>query len=960
MIDLVLGACVGLLAGLLTAGGWWRSRSGSRELAQLVEQSGEIAIHACRRNGEIVLWNAAAERLYGLAANAVIGRKLHELLLPEAEHLPFRLDNERLFDGGRASAPFADIAATLPDGRHILVRSTPMRLGYRGETLVFRLDTDLSVQDALRQQLMGARARLRALSQLPQVGLFETDAGGLLRESSPLFERLAGATRGEHWARLAVPEDAARLADGEAAARRGSPSELELRIRNGQERRLRVQLAAVSEAGTAGGSLVGLAEDISAMRTAEAALRESESKFSRIFHLMPELVMITSQRDGVLLEANDAWEALSGWPRHEAIGRNTRELGLWPTDLDREAMLHRIAEEGGFAGLLDFRRRDGSPLRAEAYVRRIEFAGEPCLLSIVRDVSAAQRLADEAEHARRALLASEAMFAGAFEANPDYISITRASDGKILHANSAFTQLTLWPREQALGMTTIELGLWAYEEDRARVLKQLQRDGTVRDSPATLRRRDGVLRSCLMNTAMFDIEGESCLLAIVRDITTQQETEAAHRESEARFAAFFDMAPIGLVVTDTDGRFERVNQRWCDLFGWSVEEAAGHTTDELSPRHFDDRPARQRMYEELMEVGATTLADLQLRDREDRPVFVTMRGRRIRIGDRERLLWSVEDVGALRAAQARIEELNAGLEVRVSERTRELSEALERLERAQDNLVRAEKLAALGGLVAGIAHDLNTPIGNCVMAASSFRELTRELHEAASGGTLRRSSLERYMSDALGVADVLDRGLARASTLISSFKQVAADQTSEQRRNFRLGQLIDEILLMLAPSLKRARLRVERSIAEDIWLDSYPGPLGQVITNLVTNALAHAFDEQPEGVLRIAGERAGEDEVALRIEDNGAGIPAELLEKVFAPFFTTKREKGGTGLGLHIVSSLVRQKLGGRVEARSQPGEGTTFVIRLPVHAPADTPGEDLTQTEIFSSVTQTYGSEHS
>jgi len=960
MIDLLLGGCVGVLAGWLIAHGWWRSRSGSRELERLVDHTGEIAIHACRRDGEIVIWNAAAERLYGLNAKAAVGRKLHELLLPEAEHLPFRLDNERLFDGGRASTPFSDLTATLPDGRHVAVRSTPLRLKYHGEALVFRFDTDLSVQEELQHKLHGIRARLRALAQLPQLGLFETDAHGIVRECSPLFERLTGTARGEHWAQRVVPEDAARVTTGETAARRGSPAELELRMRNGHERRLRVQLAAISENGVQAGGLVGMVEDISAMRAAEAALRESESKFSRIFHLMPELVTITSLRDGVVLEANDAWETMSGWPRHEAIGRSTRDLGLWTTDLERDAVLRRVADEGGFAGKLSFKRRDGTMLHAETYIRRIDFAGEPCLLSILRDISEAQRLAEEADSARRALRASEAMFAGAFEANPDYISITRASDGKILHANSAFTHLTLWPREQSLGMTTIELGLWAYEEDRARILKQLQRDGTVRDAPATLRRRDGVLRSCLMNTAMFDIEGETCLLAIVRDITVQQETEAAHRESEARFAAFFDMAPIGLVVTDTDGRFERVNQRWCDLFGWSVADVTGHTTDELSAHHFDDHAARLRMYEELMEVGATTLADLELRARDDSPVFVTMRGRRIRIGNRDRLLWSVEDVGALRTAQARIEELNAGLEARVAERTRELSEALERLERTQNNLVRAEKLAALGGLVAGIAHDLNTPIGNCVMAASSFRELTIELHEAASGGTLKRSSLDRYMRDALGVADVLDRGLARASTLVSSFKQVAADQTSEQRRNFRLGQLVDEILLMLAPSLKRAHVRVERAIAEDLWLDSYPGPLGQVITNLVTNALAHAFDEQADGVLWIAAEAAGEDEVALRIEDNGAGIPAELLEKVFAPFFTTKREKGGTGLGLHIVTSLVQQKLGGRVEARSQPGEGTAFLIRLPVHAPADTQDEDFSQTEIFSSVTQAYGSEQS
>lgn len=295
----------------------------------------------------------------------------------------------------------------------------------------------------------------------------------------------------------------------------------------------------------------------------------------------------------------------------------------------------------------------------------------------------------------------------------------------------------------------------------------------------------------------------------------------------------------------------------------------------------------------------------------------------------------------LQLSEQRLLVLNATLEERVDERTDELTRAndelvqtLETLQHAQHKLVRTEKLAALGSMVAGIAHELNTPIGNGLMASSTLDEHNRTFQFEVEAGNLRRSSLERYLADSRTATDILLRNLQRASDLIRSFKQVAVDQTSAQRRTFRLDEAVDEILLALQPTLKTRPLTLSREIDAEIWLDSYPGPLGQIITNLINNAITHGFAGREGGHIRIIGKRLSSEQVQLCLCDDGNGIPPEHLNRVFDPFFTTRLGQGGSGLGMNIVHSLATQVLGGQIRIDSTPGAGTCVTIDLPQRAP--------------------------
>lgn len=286
-----------------------------------------------------------------------------------------------------------------------------------------------------------------------------------------------------------------------------------------------------------------------------------------------------------------------------------------------------------------------------------------------------------------------------------------------------------------------------------------------------------------------------------------------------------------------------------------------------------------------------------------------------------------------------LQTLNQTLEARVKQRTQELEQTnneltrtLDDLRQTQADLVQAEKLAALGRLVAGVAHELNTPIGNSLLAASTMNETSREFRQRMQQ-SVRRSDLEAFINDIIQGADITNRNLERAAELVASFKQVAIDQTSSQRRQFDLKGAIDEILLTLRPMFKHTPYHISAEIPPDIHLDSYPGPLGQALTNLITNALLHGFEGRDHGTVTIQAEKE-DDWVCLRVADDGNGIAQEHQGKVFTPFFTTRLGKGGSGLGLHIVHTVVTRVLGGTVTLTSEQGHGTTFTLRLPGQAP--------------------------
>jgi len=300
-----------------------------------------------------------------------------------------------------------------------------------------------------------------------------------------------------------------------------------------------------------------------------------------------------------------------------------------------------------------------------------------------------------------------------------------------------------------------------------------------------------------------------------------------------------------------------------------------------------------------------------------------------------------DEIGAMARAvevfrQNAIAKLAAEKELKASKERAE--SALRELQETQKSLIEAEKLAALGGLVAGVAHEVNNPVGISLTVASSFARRCEHFAEEVRDGQVRRSKLDEFIAGSKEAAKQLVANLNRAADLIQSFKQVAVDRSHTERRLFDLAESTEQIVVSLRPALKRSAISLTVDVPPAIQMDSYPGPYGQVLTNLVLNSLAHAFPERSAGTMRISARRIGTEQVEVQFADDGIGMSEDVQRRAFEPFFTTRRSRGGTGLGLHIVYNLVTRPLGGRLRLESEPGRGTIFVIRLPLVAPTAEP----------------------
>ena len=405
-----------------------------------------------------------------------------------------------------------------------------------------------------------------------------------------------------------------------------------------------------------------------------------------------------------------------------------------------------------------------------------------------------------------------------------------------------------------------------------------------------------------------------------------------------RIRLVVEAAPNAMLMVNADGQITLVNEQTEKMFGYTRDQLIAQPVEMLIPqRARGHHPALRTHYfgspsTRAMGVGRDLYGLTQ--DGREVPIEIGLNPIHMPDGG-DFVLASIIDITERKIAERAMRELNQSLERQVSETARsnhELAEALARLREAQMQLVQAEKMASLGALVAGVAHEINTPVGVGVTAASTLQARATELRAAYESEALRRSDLDRFVTLAEESSQIILRNLQRAADLIHSFKHVAVDQSSGERRSFKLRGYIDEILLSLRPKLKRTAHVVEVDCPEDLVVDSYPGAIAQVVTNLVTNSLLHAFDETAAGHIRIAVRRDVEH-VELTYSDDGRGIPAEHLPRIFDPFFTTRRGTGGTGLGLHIVYNLVTQRLGGSIQVASEPGKGTRFTLRLPARA---------------------------
>ncbi|MDQ2106159.1 sensor histidine kinase [Azospirillum isscasi] len=398
---------------------------------------------------------------------------------------------------------------------------------------------------------------------------------------------------------------------------------------------------------------------------------------------------------------------------------------------------------------------------------------------------------------------------------------------------------------------------------------------------------------------------------------------AALRASEGRLNTILQSSPFPIVIARRiDGRILFANAATADL----LETPLFAVLDRAVPDFLTKGVDWDGFAGDVFRRGRLPEVEMRLRTAEGRPFWGVLSAMAMDYDGEESMFLALHDISARKYAEKAL--------VAAKE---EAERALHDLQQTQKSLVQAEKLASLGALVAGVAHEINTPVGIGVTASSYLAEQARQFKAGVANGNLRRRDLEEFVDRIEEGADMILGNLERACTLVQSFKQVAVDQTSEARRPFDLRGYLDGVLGSLTPQLKRTGHRVTLDCPDGLVMDSYPGALSQVVSNLVINALLHAFRPDLPGTMAITvradGPPAEASAVVLDFADDGRGIPPEHIERIFEPFFTTRRAEGGSGLGLHIVYNIVTGTLGGRIAVASQPGAGCRFTIHLPLAA---------------------------
>jgi PAS domain S-box-containing protein len=399
----------------------------------------------------------------------------------------------------------------------------------------------------------------------------------------------------------------------------------------------------------------------------------------------------------------------------------------------------------------------------------------------------------------------------------------------------------------------------------------------------------------------------------------------------------YNTAPIGLAFLSPDCRYLHINQRLTEICGISVDGHLGRTVRECVPAL---AASVEEIVRSIMETGEpVTGVEVagQRPDRHEDRYWVTywhpLRGP---AGNIVGVNVAAEEITERKRAEAAL--LRQEQELRKAKDTAEA--ALEHLRHTQESLIETEKLAALGRLVAGVAHEISTPVGTALTVASSFEQRAASFAaEAAHGDTLKRSSLEEFLRAAHEAASQLVGNLNRMAELVQTFREVAVDRGYHERSSFDVGELTAQVMEGLRRGLQRRMIELRVVCQPGISMNSYPGPYGQLLTNLFHNAVTHAFPNGIAGTIGVEVRNCGKDHVEVKFSDDGCGMTDEVRRKAFDPFFTTRRDMGCTGLGLHIVHNIVTNRLNGRLVFDSEPGRGTSIQVFLPVSAASEAAG---------------------
>jgi PAS domain S-box-containing protein len=630
-------------------------------------------------------------------------------------------------------------------------------------------------------------------------------------------------------------------------------------------------------------NLSGVVRDVTDRKRLEEARAQSEEKFAKAFHACPDYMVISRLADGRFLEVNPQYTRVTGYTAQDVVGRNGEELGIWKNRADLEQFRRTLQEEGEVRDMMaEFVRKNGSVAQCKIATSVTQMNGEAVAITIARDLTGLER----AQQLGRQL---ERKFRAVFETSPEPMSITRLRDSRILEVNEACTRLVGLPREEMLGRTTSEIVTYADAADRDQVLKLLAAEGKVSNYATRLVRSDGTSIDLLESCQAVELEGETCVVWSLRDVTEIRVVQSALAESERRYRSLFNAALDYIMVISPDGNLVDINPSACKSLGYARDEVLGaHFSAIIDPAALDRMLPRVAEIVERRKIRG----ERRIQCKDGSYVAVEFAASPLPDGN---VLAVVRDVSERKRAESALAELNASLERRVRERTAELEAANRELDSFSHSA----------------SHDLRAPL----FQINGFATL------------LRKDRASSLSADAVRFLERIEHGTDQMGQLLESLLEFSrAGRATPGRSPVDMQALVGEVLVMLrGPESTRAEIRVADlpPVKGDATL------LRQVWQNLLGNALKFSRHAQAPQIEVGADCRDGAVEFFVR--DNGAGFDMQQAGKLFGVFerLHTAQEFEGTGAGLSIVKRII-ERHGGRITASGEPGRGACMRFTLP------------------------------
>ena len=655
-------------------------------------------------------------------------------------------------------------------------------------------------------------------------------------------------------------------------------------------------------------AIIGVGRDISERKQGEELLRQSEERFAKAFHSSPAPLVISDIASGRFIDVNARWVEMLGHDKEEQVGRTSKEVGIWADPRQRDNAIQILLRDGSFKEFpIEFLTKTGQVRSALWSAEVINLQGREVMLSLILDYTERKRVEE-------ALRKSEKLYRSVVDNIHDVFYRTDDQGRLTMVSPSGARLLGYDNAEEMLGKPNADF--WFDPSARKDFLVRIQRDGVVADFEVVLKRKDGEPVLVATSSGFYRDEAGTVLgvEGIFRDITERKRTEEQLRQSEEKFSRLFKLSPDAISLSEPEtGLLVEVNDAYAMLTGYDQSELVGRTSLELGL--FADPEGRRRVVERLKSTGQVNNMEVEFRRKDGAHVQCSVSCQFITIGHERFLLAVMRDVTEFK--------------------------------RMQEMMVQSEKMVSVGGIAAGIAHEINNPLGIIVQTAQNLVQRTRpdfgKNIEVARSIGLDMALLEKYMQARKILPFVQDMQAAavRAADIIRHMLDFS--RRSESRRAVCTLPVIVDRALTLAQNdydLKKnfdfKRIGIVKEYASNLVpIECTETELEQVFLNLLRNAAQAMSTVEPHRgdpmiVIRLSNSPFG---VRCEVEDNGPGMPAEVRRRIFEPFFTTKPPGIGTGLGLSVSYFIVTRGHGGKMWAESTPGDGARFIMELPVSA---------------------------